>query len=60
MNGSRTQMEIHKQTGMNLGNLSTLMKQLSKSQLLSGDLKKQHSRFQFPQTFSTIKRETNE
>jgi DNA-binding transcriptional regulator GbsR (MarR family) len=33
-------MEIHKQTGMNLGNLSTLVKKLSESQLLSGDLKK--------------------
>jgi len=40
MDGSRTQMEIHKQTGMNLGNLSTLVKKLSESQLLSGDLKK--------------------
>jgi DNA-binding transcriptional regulator GbsR (MarR family) len=40
MNGSRTQMEIHKQTGMNLGNLSTLVKKLSGVQLLSGDLKK--------------------
>jgi hypothetical protein len=40
MDGSRTQMEIHKQTGMNQGNLSALVKQLSKSQLLSDDLKK--------------------
>jgi hypothetical protein len=40
MDGNHTQMEIHKQTGMNLGNLSTLVKKLSEGQLLSGDLKK--------------------
>jgi hypothetical protein len=37
MDGKHTQMEIHKKTGMNLGNLSTLTKQLAKSQLLVGD-----------------------
>jgi hypothetical protein len=51
MDGSRTQMEIHKQTGMNLGNLSTLVKQLSKSQLLLGDLKKPNLAFPIPANF---------
>jgi hypothetical protein len=51
MDGSRTQMEIHKQTGMNLGNLSTLVKQLSKSQLLSGDMKKPKLTFPIPANF---------
>jgi hypothetical protein len=51
MDGSRTQMEIHKQTGMNLGNLSTLVKQLSKSELLSGDLKKPKLTFPIPPNF---------
>lgn len=51
MDGSRTQMEIHKQTGMNLGNLSTLVKQLSKSQLLSGDMKKPKLTFPIPASF---------
>jgi hypothetical protein len=51
MDGSRTQMEIHKQTGMNIGNLSTMVKQLGKSQLLSGDPKKPKLAISIPVNF---------
>jgi hypothetical protein len=51
MDGSLTQMEIHKQTGMNLGNLSTVVKQLGKSQLLSGDPKKPKLAILLPPNF---------
>lgn len=37
MNGTRTQREIHRETGMNQGNLSTLVKQLKNGKLLSDD-----------------------
>ena len=37
MDGTRTQRQIHRETGMNVGNLSTLVKQLKKSNLLSGN-----------------------
>ncbi len=39
MNGTRTQRDIHHETGMHEGNLSTLVKQLKESKLLSGDPK---------------------
>lgn len=51
MNGSRTQMEIHTETGMNLGNLSTLVKQLGKSELLVGDPKKPKLAISIPPNF---------
>jgi DNA-binding MarR family transcriptional regulator len=35
MDGTRTQRQIHSETGMNQGNLSTLVKQLKNSGLLS-------------------------
>ncbi len=35
MDGTRPQRQIHKETGMNQGNLSTLVKKLKKSGLLS-------------------------
>jgi len=37
MNGQRTQTEIHRASGMNQGNLSTLVKQLKASKLLTND-----------------------
>lgn len=51
MDGSRTQMDIHKQTGAHLGNLSSLVKQLGKSQLLSGDPKKPKLAISIPASF---------
>jgi hypothetical protein len=39
MDGSRTQMVIHKEIGINQGQLSTLVKQLTDSGLLSSDSK---------------------
>jgi DNA-binding MarR family transcriptional regulator len=36
MNGSLTQADIRKKTGMDRGNLSTLVKRLDKSKLLAG------------------------
>jgi hypothetical protein len=51
MDGTRTQMAIHQQTGMHSGNLSTLVKELSKSQLLSGDPKKPKLAISIPTDF---------
>lgn len=51
MDGSRTQSEIHKETGMHVGNLSTLVKTLSKSGLLSGDLKRPNLAIPIPSNF---------
>jgi hypothetical protein len=39
MDGSHTQLTIRKDTGMNQGNLSTLVKTLSQHKLLVGDTK---------------------
>jgi hypothetical protein len=39
MNGSRAQSDIHKETGIHKGQLSTLVKQLSESSLLVGDVR---------------------
>jgi hypothetical protein len=39
MDGGRTQLAIHKETGMHKGNLSTLVKQLGQRKLLTGDPK---------------------
>jgi len=39
MDGSRTQRAIHGETGINKGDLSTLVKQLDGANLLSGDRK---------------------
>ncbi|MEA3208878.1 MAG: hypothetical protein QOE70_1935 [Chthoniobacter sp.] len=51
MDGSSTQMEIHKQTGVNAGNLSTLIKQLGNAGLLSGDPKKPKLAISIPGNF---------
>ncbi len=37
MDGMRTQRDIHRETGINEGQLSTLVKQLKENNLLSGD-----------------------
>jgi hypothetical protein len=37
MDGNHTQTAIHKETGINNGHLSTLVKQLGQSKLLAGD-----------------------
>jgi hypothetical protein len=51
MDGRRTQTEIHKQTGIHAGNLSTLVKQLGKGGLLSGDPKKPKLAISIPANF---------
>jgi hypothetical protein len=51
MDGTRTQMDIHTQTGVNSGNLSTLVKHLGKNQLLSGDSKKPKLAISIPTDF---------
>ncbi len=51
MDGSRTQTEIHKQTGMDPGNLSAFVKQLGKAGLLSGDPKKPKLAISIPTNF---------
>jgi hypothetical protein len=40
MNGSRTQADIRRESGMQASNLSTLVRQLAERKLLSGDGKK--------------------
>jgi hypothetical protein len=51
MDGSRTQAEIRSVTGINQGNLSTLVKSLSKSKLLSGDGKQPNLAISIPPNF---------
>jgi hypothetical protein len=51
MDGSRTQTEIHHETLMNKGNLSTLVKQLAEAKLLLGDGKKPKLSISIPPNF---------
>ena len=51
MDGNRAQGTIHKESGMNQGNLSTLVKQLNDAKLLSGDVKKPKLTISIPATF---------
>ena len=51
MDGTRTQGEIIKQSGMNQGNLSRMIKELAKGQLLNGDPKKPKLAFPIPANF---------
>ena len=51
MNGSRTQRDIHRETGINEGQLSTLVKQLKESKLLSGDGKNPTLTISIPPNF---------
>jgi hypothetical protein len=51
MNGTRTQRDIHHETGINKGQLSTLVKQLKQSKLLSGDAKNPRLAISIPPNF---------
>jgi hypothetical protein len=51
MDGSRTQSTIHKETGVNQGHLSTLVRQLSDSKLLSGEVKQPKLAISIPKDF---------
>jgi hypothetical protein len=51
MDGSRTQAVIRSETGINQGHLSTLVKNLANSKLLSGDGKKPKLAISIPATF---------
>jgi hypothetical protein len=51
MDGSRTQTEIHNETGVNKGNLSTLVKCLSEGKLLAGDGKQPKLAISIPANF---------
>lgn len=51
MDGTRSQRAIHQQTGINEGNLSTLVKQLGAAKLLSGDSKQPKLAISIPSDF---------
>lgn len=51
MNGSNTQAMIHSQTGFHRGNLSTLIKELSKHKLIVGDPKQPKLAISVPSDF---------
>ncbi|HEY4932848.1 MAG TPA: hypothetical protein VII23_14860 [Terriglobales bacterium] len=51
MDGSRIQSAIQKETGINQGDLSTLVKQLKVSKLLSGDGKQPRLAISIPPNF---------
>ena len=51
MDGSRTQTDIHCETNINQGNLSTLVKKLAENKLLAGDGKKPKLAISIPSDF---------
>ncbi len=51
MNGAHNQVAIHAQTGIKQSNLSTLVKELSKSKLLMGDPKQPKLAISIPSDF---------
>jgi hypothetical protein len=51
MDGNRTQSDIHGETNVNQGHLSTLVKQLDENKLLSGDVKKPKLAISIPPQF---------
>lgn len=51
MDGTRTQRAIHKETGINEGNLSTLVKQLKNAKLLVGEGKQLKLTISVPKDF---------
>ncbi|MGB8987242.1 MAG: hypothetical protein WCC37_11615 [Candidatus Sulfotelmatobacter sp.] len=51
MDGNRTQAAIHSATGINKGDLSTLVKRLKEAKLLSGDGKEPKLAIVVPATF---------
>jgi hypothetical protein len=59
MNGKRTQKEIHSETFMNKGNLSTLVSKLSEAKLLIGDPKLPNLAISIPTNFFESDAETS-
>jgi hypothetical protein len=57
MDGSRTQADIQRETKINKGDLSTLVKKLGASKLLSGDGKKPRLAISVPANFFESERE---
>lgn len=51
MDGTRTQRDIHKEVGINEGQLSTIVKQLKDNQLLSADGKQPKLAISIPDNF---------
>jgi len=51
MDGKKTQGDIQKETGINQGYLSTLVKQLNENKLLTGDVKKPNLDISIPFNF---------
>jgi hypothetical protein len=51
MDGTRTQSQIHRDSLLNQGHLSTLVRLLGSGKLLSGDVKKPHLAIQIPPNF---------
>ena len=51
MDGTRTQTEIHGETSVNKGHLSTMIGKLHKAKLLIGDTKKPQLTISIPQNF---------
>lgn len=51
MDGSRSQTEIHSETSVNKGHLSTMIGQLQKANLLDGDTKKPKLTISIPSSF---------
>lgn len=51
MDGTRSQTDIHSETSMNKGHLSTLVGQLQKANLLDGDTKKPKLAISIPSNF---------
>ena len=51
MDGTRTQRDIHRETGINVGQLSTLVKQLKSGHLLEADVKQPKLAISIPGNF---------
>jgi hypothetical protein len=51
MNGNRAQSDIQRESGINQGHLSTLVKQLKENKLLSGDAKNPKLAITIPSNF---------
>jgi hypothetical protein len=59
MNGKRNQTEIHAETSINKGNLSTLVSKLNKAKLLTGDPKLPNLVISIPTNFFESDAETD-
>ena len=51
MDGTRSQTNIHSETGINKGNLSTLIKKLSEARLIAGDARRPKLTISVPSNF---------